>query len=137
MRLLAPPLGMAEAREQGPPVEHDGGVGGEHEIGELGLRRQQLDHRAVRRQNAVIGRPFALGRERQRLAAIGPRGRVHPRIDAVGNGEMAGAAHQKAGARGRGRCGVFPHPVSHPLARLTANPLAPDARGKKSPPCLR
>ena len=45
-RLFVLPLAMAKARQHGPAAEHDRGIGGEDEVGQAGLRRQNLDRGA-------------------------------------------------------------------------------------------
>ena len=66
MRLLAAALRVAEARQQHLAVEHDGGVGGEHEIGQARRGRNELDRCAKLQQLAMQRRPFAAPPRRAR-----------------------------------------------------------------------
>ena len=74
-RLLAAPLAMAEARQQRLAVEHDGGVGGEDEIGQVRLRIDQIDLGAGAAQRAVQRRPLPGGARGVRRAVDAPRRR--------------------------------------------------------------
>src|SRR5262245_5810870 len=86
---------MAEAREQRLAVEHHGGIRGEDKIRQATLRLDRLDRRAVATECAEQSLPLARGSRVQRVAALVPRGRIHPRIDAVGGGEVLRPAHQE------------------------------------------
>ena len=83
MRLLALPLGMAEAREERHAVHHHRRVGGEDEIGQPLFRRHQMHGRAERLQGAMERAPFALGGERRAPALRRPRspGSIHGLIE--------------------------------------------------------
>jgi len=96
--IQAPALGMAEARQQRLAVEHDGGVGGEDEVGQAGLRRDQLDRGAELEELATKRGPFPR-RHGMRALVAGPALRVHPRVDGIADREVLGPAHQEMRAR--------------------------------------
>ena len=98
-RLLTLPLRMAEAREQRLAVEHYSRVGGEDEIGQAVLRLDQFDTGAAGAERAVQALPLPRGGGVQRVAAFAPGGRIHPGIDAVGDGEVLRPAHQETRPR--------------------------------------
>ena len=107
MRLLAAPLRMAEPRQQHLAVEHDGGIGGEYQIGQAAApaapARSSAPSPASVRWSAA---PFA-AREASTSAALSRAQlcRVHPRIDGVDDPEMLRPAHQETRASvGMYRC---------------------------------
>ena len=92
-RLLAPAFGMEKTSQDGLAVQHDRGVGGEHEIGKAWLGLDGFDCGVSREQRAVEAGPLPCGRSMQQLAAVGPGARIHPGIDAVGDRKILRAAH--------------------------------------------
>jgi len=93
-RFLVAAFGMAKARQNGFAIEHHGGIGREYQIRQIGCGLHSLHSRTGADQRIVERRPLAL-RLGMQLAIAGPGPRVHPRIDAVGHGEMARRAHQE------------------------------------------
>src|SRR5262249_3984869 len=94
---------------------HEGGVGGEEEWGKAVWRLDGLDVRAVGAERAEQSLPLACGGRVQRLAALAPGGRIHPRIDAVGDSEMLRPGHQET--RPQIKLFFSGHPLRRTLVR--------------------
>src|SRR5262249_254561 len=86
-RLLALPLRMTKAREQCLAVEHYSRVGGEDEIGQAVLWLNQLDAGAAAAKRAAQALPLPYSGAVQHVATLLPSDRIHPGIDAVGDGK--------------------------------------------------
>ena len=108
-------LRVTEARQKRLAVEHDGGVGGEDEVWEIGLGIDALDGRALVEQGRVQRSPFPVRRLTEIGAFSSPALRIHPRIDAVAHRIILRAAHQEA----RPRRGIWkPRRHSPPMLRM-------------------
>jgi hypothetical protein len=110
--LLALTFWKAEARKQSFAIEHDGRIGGEHEVGEVRLGIDKVDGRAEGEQSIVQREPLLFGFLVQRAAAALPAYRIHPGIDAVAHRIMTRRAHQEAGFRCEA-CGRLRKRVRH------------------------
>src|SRR5262245_41621722 len=108
-RLLALPLRMAEPRQKSLAVEHDGGVGGEHEIRKVRLWIDELDCGTLADERVVEGGPLPVSEAPEVALGACPVLRVHPRIDGVADRVILRAAHQEARLRSR-ICRLASHP---------------------------
>src|SRR5262249_20106967 len=115
-RLLSFAFRMAEARQQRLAIEHDGGVGRKHEIGKLWDRIDEFDRCSFAAELVVKRVPLSICRPPQIVPGARPALRIHPRIDAIADGEILRAAHQKARPRLR-VYRVAPHPP--PVSRMS------------------
>ena len=88
-------LGMPEAGGDELPAVDDAGVGREHQVGQPGHRRHELDLRAHGLQHRDQAVPLAPG-----LVGVHPHLAVHPGVDLVEDLEVLGRAHQEAPAPG-------------------------------------
>src|SRR6516165_5871254 len=94
-RLLVLSLRMAKPRQHGLAVEHHCGIGRKDQVRQTGNGVDRLHHGACAEERLMQLRPLALRIGLQIAVAIGPRLRIHPRINAVSDGKMARQAHQE------------------------------------------
>jgi hypothetical protein len=114
-RFLGFSLRVTEARQKRLAVEHDGGVGGEDEVWQIGLGIDAFDGRALVEECRVQRSPFPVCRLTQIGALRSPALRIHPRIDAVADRVILRAAHQEARLRSRvGRLAPHQPPSGSP-----------------------
>jgi hypothetical protein len=83
---------VAKARQERRAVVHDRRIGGEHEIRQAFLRRDELDCCTGLLERSVQRRPLPHG---DSVLVGSPVRRVHPRIDRVADREVLWLAHQK------------------------------------------
>src|SRR5262245_56485193 len=101
---------MAEPRQKSLAVEHDGGVGGEHEIRKVRLWIDELDCGTFADERVVEGGPLPVSEAPEVALGACPVLRVHPRIDGVADRVILRAAHQEARLRSR-ICRLASHPL--------------------------